>query len=95
MLDEVVAAGPGRVGRDRYERAMKQKAGGGAPVERAAALAVFLASRASDGITGRLISAVWDPWETLENRRADLDGTDVYTLRRITPSDRGFNWDKS
>jgi hypothetical protein len=57
-----------------------------------AALAVFLGSAASDGITGRLLSAVWDPWEQLASHREDLDRSDVYTLRRIVPKDRGFTW---
>jgi NAD(P)-dependent dehydrogenase (short-subunit alcohol dehydrogenase family) len=95
MLDDVIAAGPDRIGRDRYERALKQKAEGGAPVERAAALAVFLASGKSRGISGKLISAVWDPWETLDEHADDLARTDVYTLRRITPDDRHLGWGKS
>ncbi len=52
---------------------------------------MFLGSPASDGITGKLLSAVWDPWPTLPERLADLD-SDVYTLRRIVPSDRGMDW---
>ncbi|HEU4888929.1 MAG TPA: SDR family oxidoreductase [Thermoanaerobaculia bacterium] len=91
LLDEVLEAGPENVGADFYERALKQKSGGGASLERGAALAVYLASAASDGITGKLLSAIWDPWETLADRRSDL-GEDVYTLRRITPKDRGFDW---
>ena len=51
---------------------------------------MFLASAASDGITGRLLSAVWDPWDALAERREDLDATDIYTLRRIVPEDRGM-----
>jgi len=94
MLDEVLEAGPGKVGRAFYEQAVKQKAEGGVPLERGAALAVFLGSAASDGITGRLISAVWDPWETLGDHRDELNGGDVYTLRRITPQDRGKAWGK-
>ncbi len=92
MLDEVIAAGPERVGRARYERSVRQKAEGGVPSERGAELAVFLASGLSDGITGKLISAVWDPWRTLPERRDELDGTDIYTLRRIVPKDRGMDW---
>jgi NAD(P)-dependent dehydrogenase (short-subunit alcohol dehydrogenase family) len=92
MLDEVIAAGPSLIGPERYARALAQKTDGGASLERAAQLAVFLASSASEGITGRLISAVWDPWETLGSHAADIDGTDVYTLRRIVPADRGFDW---
>ena len=60
--------------------------------QKGADLAVFLGSAASDGITGKLLSAVWDPWAALPVHRADLDRTDVYTLRRITPADRGFDW---
>ena len=53
----------------------------------AAALCVFLASAASDGITGKLISAQWDPWKDPEKFRA-LAAGDIYTLRRIVPEDR-------
>jgi 3-oxoacyl-[acyl-carrier protein] reductase len=51
----------------------------------------FLLSEKSDGISGKLISAVWDPWEKLHEFRKDLDG-DIYTLRRIVPKDRGKDW---
>jgi hypothetical protein len=53
---------------------------------------VLLGSAARDGITGKLLSAVWDLWADLPAYRADLDKNDVYTLRRITPADRGFDW---
>lgn len=91
LLDEILEAGPEKVGRDFYERSVRQKNEGGAPLARGAELAVFLASAASDGITGKLLSAIWDPWETLPDHRQDLRG-DVYTLRRIVPKDRGFGW---
>jgi NAD(P)-dependent dehydrogenase (short-subunit alcohol dehydrogenase family) len=92
MLDEVLAAGPDAAGHDFYERMVKTKKQGGTPLERGASLAVYLGSSLSDGITGRLLSAVWDPWEDLASRRDDLDASDVYTLRRIVPKDRGFTW---
>ena len=92
MLDEVVAAGPDAVGRDFYDRMVKTKEQGGTPLERGAALAVYLGSAASDGVTGRLLSAAWDPWEDLAIHRDDLNGSDVYTLRRVLPKDRGFTW---
>ncbi len=91
LLDEVLEAGPEKVGRSFYERAVKQKAEGGAPLDRGAELCAFLASAESDGITGKLLSAIWDPWEELAQHREDLEG-DVYTLRRIVPKDRGFSW---
>ena len=92
FVDEVLEAGPEKVGRDFYERAKKQKAEGGAPLEKAASLCVYLASAQSNGITGKLISAVWDPWQKFEDRQKDLSGTDIYTLRRIVPKDRQMSW---
>ena len=92
LLNEVLEAGPDKVGRAFYERALKQKTEGGAPLERGAELAVFLASAASDGLTGKLISAIWDPWVQFSEHWDDLRRTDIYTLRRIIPKDRGQSW---
>ena len=89
FLDEVLKAGPELVGSGFYERALKQRDSGGAPIEKGAALCVYLASAASDGVTGKLISALWDPWEKLHDLRTELASSDIYTLRRIVPEDRG------
>jgi NAD(P)-dependent dehydrogenase (short-subunit alcohol dehydrogenase family) len=94
LLDEVLVAGPEAVGEGFYERMVKVKREGGTPLSCGAELAVYLASDASNGITGRLISATWDKWSTLHERALELDATDVYTLRRIVPADRGLNWDE-
>jgi 3-oxoacyl-[acyl-carrier protein] reductase len=91
MLDELLAAGPQGAARE-YERAMAQQQSGGVPPDQAAALILFLASPAADGITGRLLSAVWDDWTALPDRRDALAGSDIYTLRRIVPADRGQSW---
>jgi NAD(P)-dependent dehydrogenase (short-subunit alcohol dehydrogenase family) len=91
LLDEVIAAGPDKVGKAFHERALEQRRSGGTPLGRGAELAVWLASPDSDGITGKLLSAVWDPWRELPAHRAELD-SDVYTLRRIVPRDRGLDW---
>ena len=92
LLEEVIAAGPDKVGEAFYQRSLRQKADGGAPLEKGAALCAFLLSADSDGITGRLLSAVWDPWTDLPARRAELEKSDIYTLRRIVPKDRGRDW---
>jgi NAD(P)-dependent dehydrogenase (short-subunit alcohol dehydrogenase family) len=91
MLDEVLRAGPEVVGETFYEKALEQQRSGGIPLDQGAKLAVFLGSPASDGITGKLLSAIWDPWEELPRHLDDL-ASDVYTLRRIVPSDRGLDW---
>jgi NAD(P)-dependent dehydrogenase (short-subunit alcohol dehydrogenase family) len=90
LLDEVLAAGPDQVGEAFYARAVRQKAEGGTPLEVGVDLVAFLASAASDGITGRLLSAVWDNWRTLPAEAERLSAGDVFTLRRIVPSDRGW-----
>jgi 3-oxoacyl-[acyl-carrier protein] reductase len=90
LLDELLAAGPEKVGAEFHARAVKQQAQGGAPLEQGARLALFLASAASDGLSGRLLSALWDDWANLPARREQLAGSDVYTLRRIVPEDRGW-----
>ncbi len=92
LLDQVLAAGPEVIGQTFYERSIKQRETGGASFEKAAELVVFLASRESDGITGRLLSAVWDDWRSLPSRREQLAGTDLFTLRRIVPQDRERQW---
>jgi NAD(P)-dependent dehydrogenase (short-subunit alcohol dehydrogenase family) len=92
LLDEIIASGPEGVGTEHYERALLHKRNGGVPLAKAADLAVFLGSSLSDGITGKLISAVWDDWAGLPDRVRELRDTDIYTLRRILPEDRAMNW---
>lgn len=92
LLDEILEAGPQKVSKAFYDRALKQKAEGGSPLERGAELAVFLASAESDGLTGKIISAIWDPWQHFPEHLDDLQKTDIYTLRRIVPKDRGQSW---
>ncbi|HLL90943.1 MAG TPA: SDR family oxidoreductase [Tepidisphaeraceae bacterium] len=91
MLQETLAAGPGLV-RHEYDKAVQQQQSGGAPPAKAAALIAHLASPASDGISGRLIAAMWDDWATLAEHKAELNKSDVYTLRRILPKERGMTW---
>ena len=91
LLDEVLAAGPQVVGEAFYASSVRQREQGGTPLEVGAALCAFLGSRESDGITGKLISAPWDPWQRFAAERERLEG-DVYTLRRIVPEERGWSW---
>jgi 3-oxoacyl-[acyl-carrier protein] reductase len=92
LLEEVLQAGPDRVGKEFYQKSLRQRDEGGAPLEKGAGLAAYLASAESDGITGRLFSAVWDDWPRLAQKREALAKSDIYTLRRITPEDRGQQW---
>ncbi len=56
---------------------------GGVPPQRCAELAVFLASERSNGLSGRLISAVWDNWSSLEQRIPEIMRSEAGTLRRV------------
>jgi 3-oxoacyl-[acyl-carrier protein] reductase len=88
MLEEILAEGKGKVSEDIYKASLAQKESGGTPLSKGAELCVYLASDESDGVTGKLISAVWDDYKTL-HKHPDILGSDIYTLRRIVPEDRG------
>jgi NAD(P)-dependent dehydrogenase (short-subunit alcohol dehydrogenase family) len=92
LTDEVIGLGASVVGEAEYQDALKQKASGGGSLAKAIGLVEWLLSPASDGISGRLLAAPWDPWATLGDQAAKLAETDIYTLRRITPGDRGLKW---
>jgi 3-oxoacyl-[acyl-carrier protein] reductase len=92
MLQEILNAGTEQAGAAEYEQVRKQVASGATDPQIAADLTVYLASEQSAGITGKLISALWDPWRTLHEQAAVLRSSDVYTLRRIVPADRGIAW---
>lgn len=94
LLDEVLEAGPNKIGREAYNKFLKQKEQGGSSIEKASKLCSFLASESSNGITGKLISAPWDNWKDLPNHITELKTTDVYTLRRILPEDRNLKWEE-
>jgi NAD(P)-dependent dehydrogenase (short-subunit alcohol dehydrogenase family) len=95
LTDQLVAAGPDRVGAGLHERMSKLQKEGGTPLSIGASLCVHLASAASDGVTGRLIAAQWDPWPFSDDVKSEIEKSDIYTLRRIVPADRGKLWDKS
>jgi NAD(P)-dependent dehydrogenase (short-subunit alcohol dehydrogenase family) len=92
LTDEVLALGAAVVGEAEHAAAKKQKEGGNASIEKAIGLVEWLLSPASDGISGRLLAAPWDPWHTLDQYAAELATTDIYTLRRIVPAERGKKW---
>jgi len=94
LTDQLVAAGPERVGANLHARMTKLQQEGGTPLSVGASLCVYLASAESDGLTGRLIAAQWDPWPFSAEIKGKIDNSDIYTLRRIVPADRGEPWDK-
>ena len=84
MLQEIFEAG--EAAGPELELARERQAGRTVPAELAARLAVFLASDASGPLTGKLISAPHDGWESWdETRIKELMTLPWLTLRRIDP----------
>ena len=93
----VNALGPGSVHTDMWERmtagaeaagagfihetGLRVTAGGGAPIEQCAELAVWLAGDESAGLSGRLISAVADDFRALPPRIPEIMAGPAYQLR--------------
>jgi NAD(P)-dependent dehydrogenase (short-subunit alcohol dehydrogenase family) len=92
LTDEIIALGAVVAGKAEYDSAVKQRAGGGASLDNALDLVEWLLSEKSDGISGKLLSAPWDPWRGLSEHVDSLAKSDVYTLRRILPEDRGMKF---
>lgn len=81
MLDEVLAVK--ELAGDEYQASVKRKEIGGNDPVLAAKLIGFLASDRSDGITGKLISAPWDPWAEPDFQNQLRSDKDLASLRRI------------
>jgi 3-oxoacyl-[acyl-carrier protein] reductase len=79
--DLTMAAGK-RAGPD-YEKTRAKLAQGGDDPRVAAELAVFLAGPGAEGISGRLVSAVFDDWRSPQTAAALRASRDLYMLRRI------------
>lgn len=82
MIDEILSAGREKVGNEYDQVKTKLNEGFDSP-DLAVELVCFLASNASDCITGKVISAVWDPWKEWRNKSQTEIGRDMYVLRRI------------
>lgn len=90
MLNEMVRAGPKKIGKDNYKKFIKAKKSGETNFKKICELILFLSSRYSDGISGKIISATWDNWKKWIKYKKFLKNSDIYTLRRIVGKDRGF-----
>ena len=82
LHEQTFAAGAEKAGAF-FSHTQKQIASGGVPAERSAELATFLLSSDSDGISGKYISAPWDPWRDPGFQDRLRNDKDFGTLRRI------------
>ena len=82
MWDEITDGAQAVGDTELYEFGLQVTGGGGASIERAAELAVWLASDAASGLSGRLIHAVMDDFPSLTPHIPAIMGSDRFTLRR-------------
>lgn len=92
MLDEVLLAGPNKVGKIFYKNALKQKKNGGTDFHKIISLVEYLSHKKSNGISGKLISVLWDNWQNFHKKKKILKNSDVGTLRRIAGRDRNLSF---
>ena len=62
------------------------------PASLGAGTAAFLISDLAAGITGKFVAAPYDGWRDWPDHLAELNDSDIFTLRRIVPGDRGMDW---
>ncbi len=77
----LIKQGPEKSGKEFYENAIKQQKSLGTPPELAARLVVYLTSSEANHITGRLLSAKWNPPEKLKSIKKFRNN--LYKLRKI------------
>ena len=82
VRDMALAAGDAEL----YEKGVAVTSGGGASIERAAALAVLLGSDACGHLSGRLIRAATDAFENIPARIDEIMASEAYLLRRVQPA---------
>lgn len=93
LLSEVLAAGPEKAGAAQYEKAAQNRQSGACADPAQAAALIALLCSPDCPVNGRLVSAVWDGWKAFDARREEIAESDLFTLRRIVPKDRGRNWE--
>ena len=85
MWEEITDRAQATGDTELYEFGLQVTGGGGADVDRAAELAVWLAGEESRGLSGRLIHAVMDDFPSLTPQIPEIMASDLYTLRREEP----------
>jgi NAD(P)-dependent dehydrogenase (short-subunit alcohol dehydrogenase family) len=81
-----------RAGGAFLEKTQSELRSGGVPASVGAEAAAFLVSDAAKGITGKFVAAPYDGYRAWPEHLDELRRTDVFTLRRIIPRERGMDW---
>ncbi len=82
LTDSASEAGAAQI----HETGLRVQSGGGASIDRCADLAVWLSSDETSALSGRMISAVSDDFESMVDSIPDIMDSDLYTMRRAERS---------
>ena len=82
MINEIIQAGPEMVGHDYHSRILNFQTNGTDSIEKAVDLISFLIASDGHGVTGKLLSAVWDDWSNNFKNSEYLRDREIHTLRR-------------
>lgn len=83
MWDEILEAGTAAGNRELQERGELVTTGGGASIERAAELALYLASDESADLNGRLISATSEDFPFSPETLRQIKESEAFLIRRV------------
>lgn len=92
LTEKILDAGIEWAGLSEIESAQRINKENPHAEKRAADLVHFLTTDSCNQINGKLISAIWDPWEILPSIAQDIRNRDAYTLRRILPKERNLTF---
>lgn len=87
LLDDLIAAGPSKVGQEVYDKSLEQKRKGGQSADKAAELTLFFLSEKARGISGKTLSAAWDPYQSFNAQELMKD--DIFTFKRVVDHEGG------
>ena len=86
MIDEILKTKKNNVGTKNYNNNLKIKKNNVDSYRKPIELVNFLISNKSDGISGKMISAIWDNYKIWPKYKNKINKKELYVLRRITGS---------
>jgi NAD(P)-dependent dehydrogenase (short-subunit alcohol dehydrogenase family) len=92
LHQQTLEAGAQLAGENFFENTKAQIEKGGVPASVGGNAAAFLISDTVKGITGKFVAAPYDGWQAWAAHLEELRSSDIFTLRRILPKERGMDW---
>ncbi|MEE8478747.1 MAG: SDR family oxidoreductase [Candidatus Neomarinimicrobiota bacterium] len=91
MFDQQLKVDKNSIGKKNWQALQDRLASGGDSIDKVSELALFIACKNRKELNGRVISAIWDNWENISNKKEKIIDTDTFQMRRIVPKDRGID----